>query len=115
MLIKSKEAVKEIHQENYEVWDYRMPSKETGLSVQKLDGRVPKKGWTRNTVCNEIYFILNGHGTVFVDNKKFEVGKGDVVVIRPGEKSYIKANKKMRILTITTPDWYPDQCEFLDK
>jgi mannose-6-phosphate isomerase-like protein (cupin superfamily) len=113
MLIKGKEAVREINKENHQVWDYPI-SRETGISVQNIKGRVPKVGWAKNKVCNEICFILSGTGTFFIEGKKFCAGKDDVIIIKPGEKSYIKA-KNMRMLVITTPDWYPDQCDFLEK
>ena len=36
--------------------------------------------------------------------------KGEVIVINPKEKSYLIA-KKVKMITITVPDWYPAQCK----
>jgi|SRR3989338_3188938 len=114
MLVKKKDSVKEIGTKECSVWDYRLPEKDLGISVQKITSRFPKTGWSRNSVCKEVCFILSGSGIVCVENKAHKVSRGDVVVINPGEKSYAKA-KSMEILVVTSPDWYPDQCEFLEK
>ncbi len=114
MLIKKKDSIKEVDTKECKIWDYRLPSQDTGISVQKIAGRFPKAGWSRNNVCKEVCFVLSGAGVVCVGNKNHKVAKGDVVVINPGEKSYVRA-KSMEILVVTSPDWYPDQCEFLEK
>ena len=110
MLIKKSERIKEQLAKTGTVWDYPLPSKTMGVAVQELKGRVPASGWWRNVVCHEVCFVLAGKGTVGIEGQKFSVAQGDVFIIAPGKKSYVKS-PRIKLLTITTPDWYSDQCE----
>lgn len=112
MIIRKGETKKE-GISNGIVWDYPMPSKETGLAVQELNGRVPEKGRFLNKICNEICFVIKGSCTLFLDEKKFDIYEGDVFIIKHGQKSHLIANK-LKMLTITSPDWHPEQCEIVD-
>ena len=90
------------------VWDYPMPGEPVGISFQEHDGRVPEKGWGINTICWEAYYVIAGSARVFIGEKEYQVETGDVVVLKPNQKSYLVANK-LKLLTITQPDWYTKQ------
>ncbi len=94
------------------VYDYPLPSEEIGVSLQELDGRVPDEGFYKNNVCKEICYVISGSAEVFINNKKFSVSREDVFVINPKETSYIIA-KKLKMLVITSPNWYEQQCEHI--
>ena len=91
------------------VFDYPL-GKKLGVAVQVLNGRVPDSGAYRNTVCSETCLLLSGTATIFINDAPFHVKKGEVIVINPKEKSYLIA-KKVKMITITVPDWYPAQCK----
>jgi len=84
------------------VWDYPMPNEHLGISYQEHNGRVPQKGWGVNTACLEEYFIIDGKARVFIDNKEYEADKGDIIILEPGQKSYLIADH-LKLLTITRP------------
>ena len=96
------------------VWDYKLPDEGIGIAVQKLNGRVPDSGQLMNTVCNEICYVISGSGIVFIEDEKYEVGEGDIFTIDAGQKSYIIA-KDLHFVAVTSPDWYPEQCETVDE
>jgi len=96
------------------IWDYELPGKETGLSYQKLNGRLPEKGWYKNTVCREFFFVINGKGTIHIENESHKIGKGDVVVLEPTQKHYGEYDN-VTLITITIPDWYEGQCEIVEQ
>lgn len=51
----------------------------------------------------EIYYILEGQGEIFIDNKKQEVIQGDVIYIPPKSKHTMKpiGNNPLRFITVT--------------
>ena len=113
MIIKKAESKKEQIAKGSFVWDYKLPDEGIGIAVQKLNGRVPDSGQLMNTVCNEIFYVISGSGVVFIEGEKYEVGEGDIFTIDAGQKSCIIA-KDLNFVAVTSPDWYPEQCETID-
>jgi mannose-6-phosphate isomerase-like protein (cupin superfamily) len=64
----------------------------------------PGKGFTPHTHndSEEIYYFLEGEGTMVIDNKKIKIKTGDVVTVEVGESHTLKntSAKKLRFLTI---------------
>lgn len=107
MVIKKSQAVKE--QLTYgSLLDYPMPNNKIGISYQEHAGRAPKEGWGMNRECYELYFIISGTTEIYIDDTKEVAEAGDVVVIYPGQKSYM-VSKQVVFITITTPNWTLDQ------
>lgn len=50
-----------------------------------------------------LYYILEGSGTWVVENREFEVRKGDVVVVPAGNRFWFRGNLKQ--VCITAPAW----------
>lgn len=107
MVISRSQATEESFAKG-KVWDYPMPGEPVGISYQEHDGRVPEKEWGINTVCWEAYYILGGSAQVFIDSKRYKAVEGDVVIVKPNQKSYLVA-KQLKVLTITQPNWFIEQ------
>jgi len=107
MIIKKSQTITEYFAKG-KVFDYPMPDERIGISYQEHNGRAPAKGWGVNQACYELYFIIDGHAEVFIDNKKEIVAKGDLVIIYPSQKSYMVANN-LKLITITSPNWNKEQ------
>ena len=110
MIIKKKEAASIKANEGSTIWDYPIPTEHTGVSSQTLNGRLPVKGWYKNTVCREIFYIIGGKATINIDGEVSQVEAGDVVVLEPNQKHYGEY-ENVSLITITTPNWYEDQCK----
>ncbi len=110
MLIKKEQRKEKQIAKEGTVWEYPLLSKEIGFAISKLNGRIPDSGWMRNKVCNEIYFVVNGSGTLFIEDQKYKLKKGDVFPIEPGKKFYVLA-KNLQLVLPTAPAWYPEQWE----
>jgi len=52
---------------------------------------------------NFIFYIIEGAGTWFIEEKPYEVSAGDVVIVPPGKKFYYKGILKQ--ICITAPAW----------
>ena len=92
------------------IWDYPMPSEDHGISYQELDGSIPAAGWYKNTVCHEMFYIIEGQATLHIDTDVTDVGPGDVVILLPNQK-HKGIYRKTKMITVTEPNWYESQCE----
>jgi mannose-6-phosphate isomerase-like protein (cupin superfamily) len=93
-----------------QIFDYPLPNDKIGISYQEYKGevRVPEKGYGVNTKCLEIYYVIDGEAEVYIDQSHGKVAKGDLVILQPNQKSYLKG-KSLKLLTITSPNWDKDQ------
>jgi len=59
--------------------------------------------------CNFVYYVLEGNGHFFVEDKKHDCKTGDLITIPPGTKFTYRG--KLKMLLVTTPPFYPEQEE----
>ena len=55
---------------------------------------------------NFIYYIIEGSGTWFIEDKPYVAEAGDVVIIPPNKRFYYKGCLKQ--ICITSPSWEPE-------
>ena len=81
------------------------------LSIQ--DGNVPKH---LHPVANEIQYILEGTGTVWLGDKEVHVGPGDLIVIPRGtpHAGTKPDGRPFRSIAIKTPPQAPDDTKMLN-
>ncbi len=63
-------------------------------------------------LSEEFYFILEGEGTMTVDNESQQVGPGDAVVIPMGKWHQIEAITDLRFLCCCAPPYSHDDTYF---
>ena len=58
----------------------------------------------------EIYYILEGVGTAYIDDEPIKVKKGDIIYIPKGVHQYIlnETHHDLLFLCICTPRWIPN-------
>lgn len=95
------------------IQDYVLPTEEVGISYQEYDGVAPDKGSWMNKVCWEAYYIIEGSAIIYTDGKQYDVEKGDVFIMLPGQKIRMNAYH-LKIITITKPNWYPSQAKIVE-
>jgi mannose-6-phosphate isomerase-like protein (cupin superfamily) len=61
-------------------------------------------------VAEEIYYITSGEGIMWMNGASRHVGKGDAIVIRPGDVHSFLNNTKadVRMIVTSTPAWTPE-------
>jgi len=110
MLIKkSQRKKKQLAREAF-VYEYPNAGKELGIAVVELNGRVPDEGMIKNQVCYETYYVMSGSAQVFIHGDIMDIGEGDVLQIKPGQKYYIEASN-LKLMVSTAPAFYPEQWE----
>jgi mannose-6-phosphate isomerase-like protein (cupin superfamily) len=58
-----------------------------------------------HTKSNFIYYIIEGSGTWFIEDKPYNAQAGDVVIVPPNKRFYYTGNLKH--VCITSPAWEP--------
>ena len=114
MLIRKEDSVKKQIAPDCTVWEYPLNNKNLDLALTKINGRFPESGKTMNKVCQEIYYIISGTGTLYIDNKEIELNEGDVYLIE-AEKKYHLIGENLVMILPTSPAWYPEQQELSDE
>jgi len=92
---------------NCTAWEYPLGDKDINGAVIELSGRYPETGEVMNKVCKELAYVIKGEGRVVIENQEFNISKGDLVMIEPGEKYYWEG--KMTMFVPCVPAWYPEQ------
>ena len=84
-----------------------------GATISIQDGDVPKH---LHPNANEIQFILDGTGTIWLGDKEETVKPGDLIIIPHGTPhGGTKANgRAIRAIAIKTPPQTPDDVKLLD-
>jgi mannose-6-phosphate isomerase-like protein (cupin superfamily) len=66
-------------------------------------GGATDRHWHRDS--EELYFILDGRGTMEIDGESREVGPGDAILIPPGAWHQITAGEPLRFLCCCAPPY----------
>lgn len=62
-------------------------------------------------LSEEIYFVLEGSGSMQIDHEQRQVGPGDAILIPPGAWHTIRANSDLRFLCCCAPPYsHEDTC-----
>jgi mannose-6-phosphate isomerase-like protein (cupin superfamily) len=91
----------------------KMFVKADGATVSIQDGQVPKH---LHADANEVQYILEGTGTIWLGDKEVAVKPGDLVVIPKGTPhGGTKTNgRAIKSIAIKTPPQAPDDVKLLD-
>ena len=92
--------------------DVRLPPMALTISVQ--DGNVPKH---MHANANEMQYILEGTGTIWLGDKEVKVKPGDLVVIPKGTAAWrhqARGAAPFKAIAIKTPPQAPDDTKLLD-
>ena len=84
-----------------------------GATVSVQDGNVPKH---MHPNTNEMQFILEGTGTIWLGDKEVKVKPGDLIVIPKGTPhgGTKPDGRTLKALAIKTPPQAPDDTKMLD-
>ena len=92
------------------VFEYPDPSKDLGIAVSELNGRVPAVGKMVNNVCQEVYYVISGSGEVFYKGETFMLEEGDVFYIEAKTPFHVEADN-LNLLLVTSPAFFVEQWE----
>jgi len=99
------------HGESCVIYEYPTNDRTIDGCIAKISGRYPEKGGAVNKISKELAYVINGAGTVTIENKTTDIGEGDMVLIQPNEKFYWEG--EMELFIPCTPAWNPEQYEII--
>lgn len=91
---------------------YNNPKSAFSLALVEYDGCFPQKGYIRNNLCNETYFIFEGLFEIEIKNDKiYKLGKYDSLCVL--KKSIYRVCGKGKLISINDPPWNINQFDEL--
>lgn len=106
-IVKKKDRVEIKNSDKCTVYEYPIGDSDINGTLVEIDGRYPDRGFAINTKCKEIAYIIEGVGSVTINNEKTDLSSGDMVFIDANEKYFWEG--KLTMFMPCTPTWYPDQ------
>lgn len=88
-------------------FEYPLEDKEISCDVVEINSRFPDVNWAVNEKCKELFFVLNGSGTLTTETESISLTKDDMVTINPQEKYFWSGN--LTLLCTCTPAWSEEQ------
>lgn len=107
MLYKTFKDTEIFQGKTNKTYEYNIEDKDINYCIVEINGRFPLNGKLMNQISKEMVHILEGSGTIVVDETTYNLKKDDVVLIMPGQKYYWKGC--MRLGASCSPAWTPDQ------
>jgi len=108
MLIKSSDSTKIENSKDCTVWEYLYPSELFSFAKALINGRYPEKDRVTNTDCEEIYYVMDGKGTVYSEKGTFQLNKGDLYFFEKGETYHVEGSNLLLVL-VNAPKWTESQ------
>lgn len=111
--IRLEEADFCANSDNCKLLEYSFKDKDMDLGVATITGRYPEKGYTLNTICKELVYILEGNGVLVFRDRIVEFKKGDAILIDRDEPYYWDSNYAVASLTCS-PAFDKEQYKLVD-
>lgn len=84
------------------------PADETRVSISHL--RINDSRTHYHKVLEEVYYVLKGEGSMWLDDEKIPLREGDAVVVRPGVRHHAEGD--IEVLIICCPPFEDGDCFF---
>ena len=97
-----------------DVIDYQIGNPDIDIIARTMNEFYPAEDkWAINTKCLEMVYIVAGGGKLITEDETREFGKGDVIVVPPGEK-YRFEFKNAELIIVCNPPWTKEQHECVE-
>ena len=106
-VIKEKNALQFANSDTCVGLEYPFLDKDINISIIEINGRYPIEENVVNLKCKEIAYVIKGSGKITIEDKEFQLDRGDGVFINKGEKYYWEGT--MTLVVVCTPAWFPEQ------
>lgn len=110
MKVGFSEAVR-IDRDTMTIFNYPQKSKAVSVVRIKVHGRHPQQAKTQfiEHDCHVIFYVINGHGKVVVEDVSYDLSAEDTITILPGQRYYVEG--EIDYLAIVSPSYYKEQNE----
>jgi mannose-6-phosphate isomerase-like protein (cupin superfamily) len=87
--------------------EYAMSSTQLSMGISAINGRYPASGTDVDTGLEQIWYVLDGDGTVTVGTDVYQLEAGDMLHIGKNEPYVIDG--RLRLMVASTPAWTAEQ------
>ena len=112
-IIKCNDVFPKNNSNACKVIEYSFKNKNIDLCISTITGRYPENGYSVNTECKMLVYILEGNGKIFIENQEIFFSKGDSILIEKNEKYYWNSDF-CKISITCTPAWNIAQYKILE-
>jgi mannose-6-phosphate isomerase-like protein (cupin superfamily) len=88
-------------------YEYPLGDKDLNCAVVEIRGRYPEEGWTQNTECKELTYLIRGFAVLTTETDRVSLSEGDMVIVDINEKYFWEGD--CTLLVPCTPAWSPEQ------
>jgi len=88
-------------------YEYQLGDKDLDCALVEIHGRFPENGWTQNTKCKELFYMVKGSGVLTTETERISFSEGDMAIADVNEKYFWEGD--CTLLTPCTPAWSPEQ------
>lgn len=113
MKIIKENRIKHEHSPECVVYEYPFKDQDINVAIVEVSGRYPSSGYVTNEQVKEMLFVTSGAGKVVIGLNEYELVKGDMILIHPGQEYFIDGN--LELVISCNPAWYPEQHKNVDK
>ncbi len=110
MLIKFSNTNKVANSEKCLVSEYLFGFKDISFATALVNGRYPNTGRHRNTLVDEVLYVLSGSGIVHSQGEDYELREGDAYLNKKNHWLAIEGDN-LRLAMFSTPGWSFEQLE----
>ena len=107
-IIKNNEAEVGSNSDVCKTIEYSFGDKDIDIGIATITGRYPEEGFCVNTKCKELIYVIEGSGTLFLENRSIDFSKDDAILIDINEKYYWKS-QYCKVSMSCTPAWSVEQ------
>jgi len=108
MLLKKEDANKKQNSDFCTVWEYEYCNKNSSFATALIDGRYPEEKRAVNLNCDQVYYVISGHGIINSEKGSFNINPGDLYYFNKGEKYWVQATN-LFVIILNTPKWEYEQ------
>ncbi|OGK17700.1 hypothetical protein A2866_05965 [Candidatus Roizmanbacteria bacterium RIFCSPHIGHO2_01_FULL_39_8] len=114
LLIKKSEIKRIQEHPGSTFHEYNLPFQNVSVGVSEISGRYPHSGFDVDQEVEQVWYIEQGKGRVWLLNSFYELSEGDMVLIPKGEKYWIEGTN-LKLVVVSSPPWFPKQHTHISK
>ncbi|MBI4021023.1 MAG: hypothetical protein HY369_02160 [Candidatus Aenigmarchaeota archaeon] len=111
MLVRKSDLKQADVHPGFTIWRSEVGSKRMSVVLGLIEGSHPQSGRVANMTCEEMYYVLEGEGTIFSERGTFPIKKGDIYHFLPGEK-FRTVGRKLKLVIVNSPSWTEEQVTY---
>jgi mannose-6-phosphate isomerase-like protein (cupin superfamily) len=82
--------------------EYAHQDPEVDIVIGDTHGRNPEKGYLKNLRSKEVIYVLEGNGTLHLEDKDIALAQGDAIILERNEK-FAFTGTNLKVVSVCVP------------